>query len=81
MSGKMKKLLKYTPRAIIDSRSRHRTMAPIEEYKNGFIKVAESCNALVDAGVRVCVGWSWTTAGTGNALGDVEPGPGRHDKL
>ena len=59
------KLLKYTPRAIIDSRSRHRTMAPIEEYQNGFIKVAESCNALVDAGVRVCVGGHGQLQGLG----------------
>ncbi len=59
------KLLKYTPRAIIDSRSRHRMMAPIEEYENGFIKVAESCNALVDAGVRVCVGGHGQLQGLG----------------
>jgi len=50
------KLLKYTPRAIIDSRSRYRTMIPDEEYKNGHILVSETCKALSDAGVKVNLG-------------------------
>ncbi|MBQ0788088.1 MAG: PD40 domain-containing protein, partial [Oceanihabitans sp.] len=50
------KLLKFMPRAIIDSRSRHRTMAPEEEYKNGHILVSETCKALTDAGVKVNLG-------------------------
>ncbi len=50
------KLLKYTPRSVIDSRARHRTMAPIEEYDNGHILTSQSCKKLVDAGVHVCVG-------------------------
>ncbi|MBR9756612.1 MAG: amidohydrolase family protein [Algicola sp.] len=50
------KLLKYTPRGIIDSRSRHRTMAPDEEYANGHILVSETCKALSDAGVKVNLG-------------------------
>jgi imidazolonepropionase-like amidohydrolase len=50
------KLLKYTPRSIIDSRSRHRTMAPMAEYKNGHILVSESCKRLSDAGVKVNLG-------------------------
>ena len=50
------KLLKYTPRGIIDSRSRHRTMVPDEEYKNGHILVSETCKALSDAGVKVNLG-------------------------
>lgn len=53
---KDEKLLKYTPRAIVDSRSRHRTMIPQEEYDNGYILTAQSCKTLMDAGVRICVG-------------------------
>ena len=50
------KLLKFTPRGIIDSRSRYRTMIPEEEYKNGHILVSETCKALSDAGVKVNLG-------------------------
>ncbi len=51
-----KKLLTFTPRAIIDSRSRHRTMIPDEEYDNGHILVSKSCKQLSDSGVRVNLG-------------------------
>ncbi|EDP95029.1 amidohydrolase family protein [Kordia algicida OT-1] len=51
-----KKLLKYTPRGIIDARSRHRTMLPDEEYKNGHILVSETVKALADKGVKVNMG-------------------------
>lgn len=50
------KLLKYTPRGIVDARSRHRTMVPDEEYRNGHILVSETCKALTDAGVKVNLG-------------------------
>lgn len=50
------KLLKYYPREIIDSRSRHRTMVPQEEYDNGHILVSQSCKKLSDAGVKVNLG-------------------------
>ena len=50
------KLLKFTPRAIIDSRSRHRTMVPNEEYDNGHILVSNTTKALSDAGVKVNMG-------------------------
>ncbi len=50
------KLLKYTPRGIIDSRSRHRIMIPDEEYENGHILVSKTCKALSDAGVKVNLG-------------------------
>jgi imidazolonepropionase-like amidohydrolase/Tol biopolymer transport system component len=50
------KLLKYTPRSIIDSRSRHRMMIPMEEYENGHILAAQSCKKLTDAGVKVNLG-------------------------
>ncbi len=59
------KLLSYTPRSIIDSRSRHRTMVPEEEYANGHILVSQSCKALVDRGVRVCVGGHGQLQGLG----------------
>ncbi len=50
------KLLKYTPRGIIDARARHRTMIPDEEYKNGHILTSETVKALSDKGVKVNLG-------------------------
>ncbi|MEQ9310883.1 MAG: amidohydrolase family protein [Balneolaceae bacterium] len=50
------KLLTFTPRSIIDARSRHRTMIPDEEYDHGHIKTAESSKLLTDAGVKVNLG-------------------------
>jgi imidazolonepropionase-like amidohydrolase len=50
------RLLRFTPRSIIDSRSRHRTMIPDEEYKIGHIQTSESCKALADLGVNVNMG-------------------------
>lgn len=50
------RLLKYTPRTVIDTRARHRTMAPDEEYQNGHILVSQHCKALTDAGVKVNLG-------------------------
>jgi imidazolonepropionase-like amidohydrolase/Tol biopolymer transport system component len=51
-----KKLLTFTPREVIDTRSRHRTMIPMTEYENGYIKVSKSAKMLNDAGVRVNLG-------------------------
>jgi imidazolonepropionase-like amidohydrolase len=50
------KLLNYTPRGLIDSRARHRTMVPQEEYENGHILVSQTCKALSDSGVKVNLG-------------------------
>ncbi len=50
------RLLRFTPRAVIDSRSRHRTMAPEEEYENGHILVSKSLKKLTDAGVTINMG-------------------------
>src|SRR5690606_1030710 len=50
------KLLTYSPRSIIDSRSRHRTMVPLEEYDNGHILVSEVATRLSEAGVKVNLG-------------------------
>jgi imidazolonepropionase-like amidohydrolase len=50
------KLLNFTPRAIIDSRSRHRTMLPEEEYQNGHILTAQSLKKLQDSGVDINLG-------------------------
>ncbi|PTX62083.1 imidazolonepropionase-like amidohydrolase [Kordia periserrulae] len=50
------KLLKYTPRSIIDARSRHRTMLPDEEYENGHVLVSKTAKALADKGVKVNMG-------------------------
>ena len=51
-----KTLLKYTPRFVVDSRSRHRIMVPEEEYKNGHILTSETVTALANEGVKVNLG-------------------------
>ncbi len=53
---KNEKLLKYIPRPIIDSRSRHRVMVPDEEYQNGHILTSRSCKKLADSGVNINLG-------------------------
>lgn len=50
------RLLRYTPRALIDARSRHRTMIPDEEYRQGHILTSQSCKKLHDAGVKINLG-------------------------
>lgn len=50
------RLLSFTPRGIVDSRARHRTMLPEEEYVNGHILTAQSCTELQRRGVDICVG-------------------------
>jgi Tol biopolymer transport system component/imidazolonepropionase-like amidohydrolase len=50
------KLLKYTPRSIVDARSRHRTMVPDEEYENGHVLVSKVAKSLTDNGVKVNLG-------------------------
>ncbi|MEM9823033.1 MAG: amidohydrolase family protein, partial [Bacteroidota bacterium] len=50
------RLLSFTPRAIVDSRSRHRTMIPEEEYENGHILTSKSCKKLQDVGVDINLG-------------------------
>lgn len=50
------RLLRFTPRSIVDARARHRTMVPEEEYQAGFIEVSRSAKKLADAGVKVNMG-------------------------
>lgn len=50
------RLLRFTPRGVIDPRSRHRTMLPEEEYENGHILVSKSVKKLNDAGVKINMG-------------------------
>jgi imidazolonepropionase-like amidohydrolase/Tol biopolymer transport system component len=50
------RLLTFTPRGIIDSRSRHRTMIPEKEYESGYESVSQDCKRLSDAGVKVNLG-------------------------
>lgn len=59
------KLLRFTPRGVIDARSRHRTMAPDEEYQNSHILTSESVKDLVDAGVKVNLGGHGQLQGLG----------------
>lgn len=51
-----KTLLKYTPRYIVDSRSRHRVMIPDEEYVNGHILTSKTVTNLSNLGVKVNLG-------------------------
>ncbi len=51
-----KKLLNFTPRSVIDERSRRPTAIPDDEYEQGFIEVSKSCKKLSDAGVKVNLG-------------------------
>ena len=50
------RLLTFTPRGIVDSRSRHRTMIPEEEYEIGHIASAAAAKELHDRGVTVNIG-------------------------
>jgi imidazolonepropionase-like amidohydrolase/Tol biopolymer transport system component len=51
-----KKLLNFTPRSVIDPRSRRRTLIPEDEYEAGFLEVSRSCKKLADAGVKINLG-------------------------
>jgi imidazolonepropionase-like amidohydrolase len=50
------KLLRFTPRNVIDARSRQRTMIPEEEYENGYQLVSKQLKKLNDAGVKINMG-------------------------
>ena len=50
------RLLSFTPRSVVDSRARHRTMVPEEEYENGHILTSKSLKKLTDAGVKINLG-------------------------
>jgi len=50
------RLLRFTPRSVIDPRSRHRTMIPQEEYENGHILISKSLKKLTDKGVKINLG-------------------------
>ena len=48
------RLLSFTPRAVIDERSRRRTMSPDDEFNH--LALAKNCKDLADAGVSVQLG-------------------------
>ncbi|MFU8812952.1 MAG: amidohydrolase family protein [Balneolaceae bacterium] len=50
------RLLTFTPRGIVDSRSRHRTMVPYEEYEIGHFQSAAAAKELHDRGITVNIG-------------------------
>lgn len=50
------KLLRFHPRSVIDTRSRHRTMLPEEEYVNGHMLISRSVKKLADNGVTINMG-------------------------
>ena len=51
-----KTLLKYTPRYVVDSRSRHRIMIPEEEYYNGHMLSSRTVTDLSKLGVKANLG-------------------------
>lgn len=53
---KNERLLHFTPRHILDERSRHREMIPEEEYQNGHIRVSKSLKKMQDAGININLG-------------------------
>ena len=48
------RLLTFTPRPVVDERSRRRTMAPDDEFNH--IALSQNCKKLLDAGVSVQLG-------------------------
>jgi len=50
------RLLSFTPRSVVDARSRHRTMVPVEEYEVGHFQSAAAAKELHDRGVTVNMG-------------------------
>jgi hypothetical protein len=50
------RLLSFTPRGVIDSRSRHRIMVPDAEYENGHLLTSRDCKKLTDGGIKVNLG-------------------------
>ncbi|WP_372639119.1 amidohydrolase family protein, partial [Fodinibius sp.] len=50
------RLLNFTPRGIVDARSRHRKMIPQEEYENGHMLSAATAKNLLREGVNVNLG-------------------------
>jgi imidazolonepropionase-like amidohydrolase/Tol biopolymer transport system component len=60
-----KRLLNFTPRAILDPRSRRPTVVPDDEYEHGFMEVSRSCKKLADAGVKINLGGHGQLQGLG----------------
>lgn len=50
------RLLTFTPRGVVDSRSRHRIMVPEEEYEVGHFESAAAAKELHDLGITVNIG-------------------------
>jgi imidazolonepropionase-like amidohydrolase/Tol biopolymer transport system component len=50
------RLLSFTPRSVVDSRSRHRTMIPDEEYSTGHVASAELVRDLHREGINTNLG-------------------------
>ena len=48
--------MSFTPRHILDGRSRHREMIPEEEYENGHILVSKSLKRMTDNGIKINLG-------------------------
>ncbi len=53
---KKERLLRFTPRHILNERARHRTMIPEEEYENGHILVGKQLKKMLDVGIPINLG-------------------------
>ena len=53
---KHKRLQTFTPKHILEERSRHREMIPEEEYENGHILVSRQLKKMQDAGININLG-------------------------
>jgi len=58
------RLLEFTPRALVDSRSRRRVMVPDDEFNH--MRLAANCKQLADAGVHVNLGAHGQLQGLGS---------------
>ena len=50
------RMLRFMPRAVLDTRARHRTIIPDEEYQNGHILVSQTCKKMQDNGININLG-------------------------
>ena len=70
-------LLRFTPREVVDARSRRRTMAPDDDFNH--ILIAQGAKQIADAGGTRAARRARAAAGPRRALGAVDAAAGRDD--
>ena len=71
-------LLTFTPREVVDARSRRRTMAPDDDFNH--VLIAKGAKQVLDAGGIGAARRARPAAGPRRALGAVDAAAGRHDE-